>query len=305
MARRFFCFNHQGKADMFVSAVVGHGYVQTRTYHQAIFVLTDADAGPRLAHLQKHHREQQKLFIYPHAGRPNILRDIFPEWEHTTAEFVPSRGYAEIIQFLGFTKPVHITGWHLCDIRPFQPRETISKILFAPIHPNANGFLSQRHKMLNAEAFRKLYKFTEAERIELTVRHILSLEQNGLLKSRNVKYIQGKPDGYYGDIDETDLVISSGTFAYLAVARGVPTIMIAEDELPIYGNREEAITHPRRWNEYKDQIVYPLDILSDQDAAALVGRAAQGSCDIDEWRERMIGNPFNAAQTVQAIETYL
>src|SRR4026207_1225488 len=105
MGSLFFCFNHQGKARMFVKALTSRGYQEPRDYGRAAFVLTDSDSGPRVSQMAKSHKSQ-KVFIYPHAARPNILHDIFPEWEHTTAEFAPAPAYAEAVQQMGFSKPI-------------------------------------------------------------------------------------------------------------------------------------------------------------------------------------------------------
>lgn len=295
--------NHQNKANMYVEALESAGYIQTRSHQRARIYLTDTDIGGRAEHLSKYYR-RQKVFVYSHSARPNIFYDLFPEWEKTTAQFVPAEGHIEFLRGMGCKKPIHVSGWHLCAIREFQPRETFRRVLFAPIHPNRNSFLSDVQKKINRDVFQSLYTLVRSGDIDLTVRTVMSLELNGLQRARNVTYILGNPDGTYSDIDAADVVVAHDTFAYLAVARGVPTVMMAEAEAPIYGNRADALQTPPHWNEFKHLIEYPWSILN-KEPAPMLARAVQSDAEIAVWRKQMIGEPFDGPKFVQEVERYM
>jgi len=288
---------------MYIDALLSAGYTQTRSHQRARFFLIDTDTGGRVAQLSRYFRAQ-KVFVYNHSARPSIFYDIFPEWEKTTAQFVPAEGHIEFLQRMGCTKPIHVSGWHLCAVKEFKPRDSFRHVLYAPIHPNRNGFLSDIHKKINLEVFQSLYALVRSGEIDLTVRTVMSLDLNGLRRAQKVTYILGDPDGSYNDIDTADVVVSHGTFAYLSVARGVPTVMMAEAEPPIYGNRADACQTPPHWNEYKGLIIFPLDILNEE-PATLLERAIQSDVEIADWRRRMIGEPFDGAGFVREVERYM
>ena len=59
----------------------------------------------------------------------------------------------------------------------------------------------------------------------LTVRHIGTLEQNGLWHADGVDYVQRRLQMSTAEIDAADVVVAGdGTFPTLAIARGVPTV---------------------------------------------------------------------------------
>jgi hypothetical protein len=51
--------------------------------------------------------------------------------------------------------------------------------------------------------------------------------------------------------------------------------------------------------------MYPLDVLSEEDAGKLVERAIRSDCEIADWRDRLIGKPFEPDRFVQILESYL
>ncbi len=302
-AKSFFCFNHQRKGNAYIDALAHAGYVETKNRNAADVILIDTDAGYRTKQLDDL-QGRGKVFIYPHSARPSVWHDLFPEWPGTSAQFVTAEGHKRIVEYIGYSKPVHAVGWHFCPIKPFQPREP-RRVLFAPIHPNshAGGFLANAYKSMHREIFNRLYILHKKGKIELTVRHIYRIDWSGLRRARGVNYVLATPDGNYSDIDNADVVIAHQTFAYMAVARGVPCVMFGDGDPPLYGNSEDTLIKPRRWDEYKNLMRYPLDIL-DGDTMELLGRAAESDCEIVEWRERMIGLPFDGEKFVRITEEY-
>lgn len=306
--RQFFCYNHQGKADAYIQALTTRGWRQIKDPGQALFILSDSDVLTRFKSLKEYHRRNIKIFLYPHAARPNIFWD-FPDTryaEFITAHFVAAEGHIEIMRAYGNPYPLEVVGWHLCPIHPFRPRTEIKRIVFAPIHPNNNGFLCKLDKELNQETFKRLQSLM-TDTISLTVRHLHDLKQNGLWRAGGVEYIEGKPDLSCLEIDQADLVVGHQTYPTLAVARGVPTLMMGEWHRPRWGGTEEKLSYVRSWEKYRDLLMYPLDILApaEADLPALLNRAIQSDCDTADWRRRLIGEPFAPGRFVDALESFL
>jgi hypothetical protein len=306
LMRSFFCFNHQGKADMYVDALKKRSWREVRDPGQALFILSDIDFHARSKTLQSYRAQGIRVFLYSHAARPNIFWD-FPDVDFCSsvdAYFLTSEGHIDILKAIGVPYPMHVVGWHLCPIKPFRPRDQVKRILFAPIHPNSNGFLSRMDRELNAQTFRKLLSILTGD-VALTVRHIRDLKLNGLWRTGGVEYIEGQLDLSYSQIDAADLVVSHQTFASLAVARGVPTLMMGEWHAPRWGGTEEKLSFAKSWDTYKHLLMYPLDILAEEDIAALFLRATHSDGEIADWRSRMIGEPFDANCFVDRLEAYL
>ena len=293
---------HQNKECRFVEALSKHFMVTEAPSRESLFCLTDYDMKSRQYLLEKYrnHYGIERFFIYPHSARPPVMQDIYPAWVHTTAQFVASDGHAEILRRFGYKKPVHVVGWHLSPILPFKKCEKPHKILFAPIHPR----MSYVDKQINHAAFEKLYPLARSGKIDLTVRYIASLEKSGLKQLEGIRYVRGEQDSSFAMIDEADLVISHQTFAFMAVARGVPTLMMSEETPPHDFKGDEMIYVPS-WYKYKDLMMYPLDLLADGDAYELMQRAGESDHEIADWRKRMIGKPFNQAAFLDAVQSYL
>lgn len=291
-----------------VRALELSGWIWTAGSGGADIILSDSDVPSRAKSLASFHQRGKKIFLYPHAARPTLFNDFegYPPSPYIDAHFLTAAGHIEIMRSIGIKYPLEVIGWYLCPMKPFQPRTEARRILFAPIHPNSNGTLPSIDRTMNANVLRKLVPLVKAGEIQLTIRYLRGLEQNGLWIEDKVTYIQGEPDQTYTQIDEADLVIAHQTFAYIAIARGVPTVMVGEDVPPRVGCEEyRTFQYARSFEKYKDLLMYPFDILKEDDTLALFQRAVQSDCEIADWRTRLIGEPFNAAHFVQLVEKYL
>lgn len=309
MSKVFFCYNHQRKADSYIAALVSHGWQETRDPAEARFILTDYlisdDTSRRSKNLEIHKSNGIKVFLYPHAARPNLFWDFEGQSFPTVAElqFVPAIGHLSIMRAYGFPLPIEVVGWGLSSIRPFRPRSRAKRILFAPIHVNSNGYLSGIDKDINAEAFRRVLSLGD-DGVEILVRHIGDLRKIGLWKAGGVSYIEGDRDLSTFEIDRSDLVVSHQTFAYLAVARGVPTLMMGERYPTRWGKSDETLRFPCSWDKYKDELLFPLDIL--EEAPEVISREAlRSDRAIVTWKRRLIGSTFDPGLFVSIIERRL
>ena len=306
--KRFYFFSHQQKEKELANALVTAGWRQSHTPTNADILFSDGDHPSRHYDFQKYTQRGKSIFGYPHAGRPNLFNDFdsMPISPYITADFIPSNGHAKVQQAFGVERPFESIGWWLCPMHEFQSKQQAYKILFAPIHPNANGSLSHIDKQINSDTFKILLKLLEFSKIELTVRHLQLLERNGLWRENGVRYVLGQADQTYQEIDEADLVVTHQTMQYITVARGVPTVGMGESIPPRIGCVEQHnFSQVKSFDKYKDILAFPLDILTEPDTLALFERTIASDTEIVEWRARMIGEPFDAKKFVERMESYL
>jgi hypothetical protein len=298
--------NRQMKATALIAALEAHGWHGAITMSGCDIFFADVDKDTQ--YMDTMHRSGKRIFLYPHAARPNLFNDFgsFPIYPHVTAGFQMADGHVEILRRIGVEYPIEVIGWFYCPMRPFQPRDSFRNVLFAPIHPNSDNSLSDVDQQINKDTFKRLLSLVKAAEIKLTVRFVRKLENNGLWKIPGVKYIQGEPKIDYSQIDGADVVVSHQTFAYLAIARGVPTVMMGEDVPPRVGSPiKKDFRFAKTWNNYRDLLMYPLDILAVDDVRALLQIAISDDSMIADWRSRLIGKPFDPAYFVQRVESYL
>jgi hypothetical protein len=314
--KTFVAFNHQEKANPFIRALWERGYHRSDNHHvgrKVDFVLLDQAIHPsRRAWLEDFALGGTDLFfVYPHTARPNLVNDIWPESERVTAHFVSAPGHVEVMRAYGYEKPLHVIGWSLCPIERFEPRPEPRRVLFAPIHERC----AKVDMDVNRAAFDRLLPLVRSGDIQLTVRYYRARGGHGLAGSGLAEYRHPgieytcvealAPD--WEPIDAADVVVGHQTFAWLAVARGVPTIMMAEDMPAHLIPKGEAEMYPRNWDRYCHLLAYPLDLLAcpPSETLSLLRRAVASDREIAGWKERMIGEPFDEEAFVSALEGYL
>jgi hypothetical protein len=226
----------------------------------------------------------------------------YPANRNVAAQLVTTPVHADILRVIGYSKPIFPVGWLYCPQKQFKPIQDPKKILFAPIHPNANGWLSDQHKEINRIAFERALKISIDVGGSLLVRYLHTLEACGLERNSRASYTDGRPDQSHEHIDHSDLVISTQTFQYIAVARGKPTIGMGEGISPLIGNSPETLQPALKWDEYKHMMMFPLDILDDTDTSNLVRAASLGCPEVSSWRERLVGNPYSDRNFLNIVE---
>jgi hypothetical protein len=277
------------------------GHVTLPLGQRADVYLTDLDIpGPAFRPvIDKYVEAGAVALTYPHGIGPIHYYDgIWPAYERISGMFVVSEGDAEVYRRMRYPHPMYVIGWAYGELLPFRGTDTPRRVLFAPIHPLENGFLSDWQQDLNREAFAALL---EAQDIELTVRYLYELEANGLTRVPGVEYVQGLPDNTFDDIDRADVVVAQGTYAYLAAARGAPVVMFGQHIHPSNAEHLAEPTYAVRWHEWRDYLRYPLD-LRDGPAAELIAAAARGGEPVREWKARFIGEELDARHFSDQLE---
>ena len=306
---KFYCHDHQGKAAAYIEALTSiGGHIRTSEPREADFALLDHDLGVKRLLIKTF--ERKPIFLYPHTPRPWIQYDgMYPPNKLVTAQFVVGEGALQVMRAYEFEQMcdryIYAVGWSLCPIQNFQPVENPKKILFAPIHVNGNGYLSVREKRTNRRAYMRLLNLARKQGLELTVRYLYTIEGNGIYEDAGVKYVRGEADQSFKDIDAADVIVSHQTMAYIAIARGKPTLMMEENKPPMSGNTLGAIKVVKSWDKYKDLLMFPHDILAKEDPIELIKDAARSDEKIREWKNLFIGKPFNGQLFVSLVGQYL
>ena len=312
MIKLFAFEDHQNKGAAYADALADHGYFQARHVNvQGLrFLLTDADWSSRAFAAAARSREIP-IFLYPHAARPMVQYDGCVEPNRVTAMFTQAPGGKAIMERIGYPYPVEVSGWAYCPIRDFVPRK-VSRVLFAPIHPNQNGYLNRIDKDLNRRTFAKLEAWCRETGTALSVRFIgPDPAQSGLADEYGrtedtVDWHQGKKNNSTADMLTADLVVSHQTFAWMAVASGIPTLMMGEDVPPRTGNTDAGFRFVDHWDDYKDDLMFPLDILDESRTTDDWIRLASSTDEpIRNWRANFIGEPFDPDRFVKTLEGYL
>lgn len=297
----YFIFNHQGKADELVKALSTKYEQVDRRAAIIDFVLTDNDVTGRVSQLDRLRANGAKFFFtYPHSGRVNLYADMYDTWRHTTAQFVTSDGHAEIMREYGYKKPLHVIGWYLCPIRPFEATTGIN-VLFAPIHPR----MADMDRRVNLDAYNRLMPLHKSGAIKLTIRYLPPFEQNGIPRDDAIRYVEGSLQPDWAGIDAADLVVAHQTFGYLAAARGKPLLGLGEHLPPHSLGVVSKIKTARNWDRYNHLVRYPFDISDYDDTAQIITRACAAGDETGAWRARMIGKSFDAGAFLGLIDNYM
>jgi len=288
--------HHQKKAMPLVKALKGGKFPVVDAKDKvgdALLIDHDIDEYGHGGFVRKFHKAGKPVFIYPHGAAPLLCWDgIHKPNTMVSMNFVTSKGHAEVLRRYEYPIPTHVIGWFLCDILPWKATEG-KRILFAPIHPILGHlFMFDEDRATNTKTFERLL---ELDDVELTVRHIGTLEANGLWDVPGIEIHQGRTDNTYADIDNADLVISNGTMAYMAVARGKPTIMMnqmtpsREPDIKTY-ERMESVSIEK----YEKYMRFPFDV----DNNDKLGRIIKDACNREpkQWRKRFIGEQFDPVE---------
>ena len=305
--KTFFFHHHQKKAKRLEQTLMSFGWREVRGNASVAFF--DLDILNRVDMFNAFHKRGVKLFLYPHAARPQIVygwQGCVPH-PHTTAHFVFAPGHEEVMRVIGYPHPIHVMGWTYTDVLPFKPVEQVRSAVFAPLHPNSNGWLSEEDRAVNYRAFDNLRAAAKKMGFKITVRFLQTLENNGLtmVEDPDITYMQGKPDNSIEQILSHDLVVGTQTYAFMAVALGKPTLMMDEWIAPRAGNSDEVFQYIRDWDKFKHLMMFPHDINATSDVPGLIEHVTRSDADILDWKARMIGDPFNPKAFHQTVLGYL
>lgn len=312
----YYLSDHQFKGAAYSRALLDAGYRRCdfAADPELVMAMFDHDVGVDRPDgirggLEYLHGRNVPVFLYPHAARPMVQYDgIFDAWPHTRCRFAIGPGEVEVMQAFGYEIPMEVVGWSFCGLKEFQSgrarHASPVRVLFGPIHPNNNGWLSDVDKACNQRTFDLLLK---TPGIELTVRHVKRIDLSGIRTMPGIKYVLGRTDGSTAEIDEADVVIGHQTFAFMAAARGKPLIMFGDQVTPHAGNRPHTLKYVKSYEKYREIMRYPAEVESVCDGEGmrdLIERVIVSDVG-KEWKGKFIGRAFDNEKFIEVVESYL
>lgn len=226
-------------------------------------------------------RAHDRAFLYPHGANP-LMFTMWPRRPEVRGHFVTATGQADLYAAHD-GRPCEVVGWSFGPLLPWRATEGV-KVLFAPMHADGYGWLPDNQLVEEQRVFDELTSLP----VEVRVRRM------------------GSPTPMHEDIDWADVVVAApGTFPTLAISRGCPTVVYAQDVPPIERHpvTREEIPMPG----YTDllpmfQYDVPGSTLAEQIEAVCASDVAA------PWRERWIGDAFDpdafADVFVKAVESW-
>jgi hypothetical protein len=297
--------DHQDKAKALREAILAGG-------HEIVFggpadlLLIDWD-GP-IAHyprvIERAYENGADVYLYSHGGFPLTCWDgIVEPHEYTAGYLAQTPGEAGVLSRHHYPRPVHVIGWHYCDQQHFEPCARPRKILFAPWHPQGTGYLNPLCKQANAEVLMMLKRL---HGVEVTVRHVGTLPDNGLPEFEGIRYEYSSKTiaGALEAIAQADLIIANpGTFATLAIAQGKPVVMYGQDITPHDGWSPDTLQYVKHFDLYREWMRYPYDISDFGEGGAWFVIMQAAAQEAKEWRAKFIGEAFDPGAFVRLLET--
>jgi hypothetical protein len=288
--KKYYISRHQNKEKPFAEEMRRAKWVfNDKTPHVALF---DRDAYmmyesgkqrepfERVSYFSKN---EVPIFIFPHTAIHHWWYDGILDIEpYIRCIFEIGEGQKEVMKIISPETNVEVCGWPWCKQKYFQQPKELNSVLFAPIHPDGSGSIRPECFESNRQIQQELLELG----VNVTCRYIGNLEVQGLEKTDKWTWIRTRPNNYYRDIDDADLVIAEGVFMYLSVARGKPTIGINQ-HLAVRANINPEKYTPHNWDKYGHILAYPINYKEGHLSKLMDLALKEEQLD---WRKRLIGN---------------
>jgi hypothetical protein len=102
-----------------------------------------------------------------------------------------------------------------------------------------------------------------------------------------------------------DVVIGHQTYAWVAVAMGIPVMMFAEDMPRHVRLRNGKYQDVPCWDKVNHLFRYPLDLLDFEDTEKALNDCVLSDDGIADWKRRMIGTAMTQDSLFGAVERHL
>jgi hypothetical protein len=297
--------DHLGKSLPTAAALqrAGHRLVGSGQVPDVLLIDTDVPILGYRELIDRYKSMGAKVLMYPHGANVATGYDgLYEPYEGIDGNLVSAPGHAEVLRRLEYPMPTYVTGWSLCEQAPFRATGEIRHVVFAPSHPSGWGTLVEDALEASAETYARLLEGPW----HLTVRHIGTLEQNGLWHADGVDYVQGDYRMSFAEMDAADVVVAGdGTYPMLAIARGIPTVLSMirdDDERPLaFGLPGETPVPRRNHDRYRSYLRYPFD-MSCGPADEVLHAAARSEAPILEYKRRFIGDQLDPHVVARAVQ---
>lgn len=279
---RILMIDHQGKGLPFAEALKSAGHEIVADNPDVLLI--DHDSPPYYRRIINAYPDA-KVVLYPHGAMSFVAWDgIWEVNERTAGVLVMGDAMRTAMEMYGYPMDVRAVGWPWSELQDFRRCEKVRNVLFAPIHPLNNGFLWEPARLANRNAFMALLGLN----IALTVRYLGELYMNGIWEDPGVTYVQGEDAVSTAAEQDADVVVSHDTFAFMSIARGIPTVMLGQNLTPFDGYSDDDVRTARTWCKYANLLDYPYSAHCGN-LGAQIERAARDEGALVQWRGRVMG----------------
>ena len=305
---KYYISHHQHKGKPYRNALSKGGW--KRAMEGVDLALFDHLTSPHYSGkfrsvVQDYYNAGAAVVCYPHAATVPWWFDGLMELPlETDCLLVIAEGQKTIAQkyFLHSTR-IEVTGFPYCVQKNFVKPNKIEHILFAPIHP-AGGKLRIEAVQANNSVYKELKRIQRDHGVEVTVRYVGDMDLQGIKPYPDFNLVEATPDGRTDEIDAADVVIGEGTFLWLAVARGKPTVGMLQHR-PIRPNKSDTLWRSNHWELYAGEMAYPINYRIPGDYSRehlwkLLHTAVEE--EQTEWRERFIGPSLKSVEFCELME---
>jgi len=288
-------------ARPFKKALLDAGYRKTTDPDEADFLLYDLEQEHYIPILKEFAERRKPIFVYPHSANSWYFWDGFHKEFPVTCNFVFTREIKNAMISYGYKSRIEQCGFSCGEVIGWRSMRE-KTLLFAPMH--TMGSVSQDYLRcpasfeLNRKALERVFELAPLFK-KITIRYGRSFSASGMYDPQipNVVFEEAdlKIKDAMASINRHSVVISAGTLAYLAVARGKPTIFYNQRDQP---PREDGMT-VKNYKRYK-WIDYPIQLF-DMSNNMISNFVVKQNPDVERWKKANIGSTFSASRFLSII----
>ena len=301
----FIANNNRDKGNVYLKALKSAGHIQINDFN-ADFLFFDHERPGIATQINTALGRGKPVFIYPHSAIADILWDGMYYPLKITRNIMPGEGQKEVMRLYGYPNEVEVCGWPYGEVKPFKVTSG-KKLLFAPIHPNSAGRKMRNEDKENNRKTMQLILDNKDMFESITLRFGGSLLDNGLREFWQAPIIFEKSiyhiDHSLESINKADIVISFGTFGYLSVAEGKPTVFYGQNMIP--HNISRTVKNFDKYKKYR-RFPFDTDLCADLPFKNLIKMAyMEQHKEVEDWKSRFIGTQFDSKKFISIIESFL
>jgi hypothetical protein len=303
--KKYYVLERRDMARPFKLALYNAGYRKTMDPEEADFLLYDLEQNVYRSILDYFALHRKPLFVYPHSANSWYFWDGFHKEYPVSCCFVFTREVRTAMIAYGYKSRIEPIGFSCGEVINWKGMRE-KTLLFAPMHtmgPVGQDYLRPPASFrLNREALEKVFELAPLFK-KITIRYGKTFIASGMYdpQIRNVVFEQAslKVKDSLASINRHNMVISAGTLAYLAVARGKPTIFYGTHGQP----PQEGEMTVRHYDKYK-WMDYPV-FLDNMSEDMIMKFAVQNDPNVERWKKANIGNTFSANRFISVVREYV
>lgn len=244
------------------------------------------------------------VFVYPHTPYSWFIWDGIVQPRRASACFVYGESARQGLQSFGYPNRIDVCGFPRGPVLPFCPT-TGTKLLFAVAHPVADHRFPQPEHYAQHRFVMDWVVANKRSFSEIRVRHAYDLRDNGFEAYANEPGIQFEQarmnvaDGV-ASREWADIVIAAGTFGYLSIAQGKPTLIYGYKGSR-YCTRAGYVKHQQAYQHILEFPHYMEDMTAEQ----VLSFRDQPDPKVEAWKTGHLGGNFDAEKFIGVVREFI